>query len=59
MWNNVWRKEHSPEEQAAYVRIALKIFATYPNVIGCFFYDWGDDAVCYHCGRKECPGECG
>jgi hypothetical protein len=58
-WNNVWRKEHSPEEQAAYARIALKIFATYPHVVGCFFYDWGDDAVCYHCGQKECPGECG
>jgi len=58
-WKNVWQKEHSPEEQAAYVRIALKIFATYPNVVGCFFYDWGDDAVCYHCGSKGCPSECG
>jgi hypothetical protein len=59
VWNNVWRKEHSPEEQAAYVRMALKIFATYPDVIGCFFYDWGDDAVCWHCGQKGCPAECG
>jgi len=58
-WNNVWRKEHSPEEQAAYVRMALKIFGTYPDVIGCFFYDWGDDAVCWHCGQKGCPSECG
>ena len=58
-WINVWRKEHSPEEQAAYVQIALKIFGTYPNVAGCFFYDWGDDAVCYHCGQKGCPSECG
>ena len=58
-WNNVWRKEHSPEKQAAYVRMTLKIFATYPNVIGCFIYDWGDDPVCYHCGRKGCPAECG
>jgi hypothetical protein len=58
-WNHVWRKEHSPEEQAAYVRIALKIFATYPNVIGCFFYEWSDDAVCTECGSKGCPSECG
>ena len=58
-WNNVWGKGHTPEEQAAYVRIALKIFGTYPNVVGCFFYDWGDDAVCYHCGHKGCPSECG
>jgi hypothetical protein len=58
-WNNVWGKGHTPEEQAAYVQIALKIFATYPNVVGCFFYDWGDDAVCYHCGQKGCPSECG
>jgi hypothetical protein len=58
-WNNVWRKEHSPQEQAAYAEIALKIFATYPNVVGSFFYDWGDDAVCYHCGQKGCPSECG
>lgn len=58
-WNRVWRKEHSLEEQAAYVAIALKIFGTYPNVVGSFFYDWGDDAVCYHCGRRGCPSECG
>ncbi len=58
-WKNVWGKGHTPEEQAAYVQIALKIFGTYPNVVGCFFYDWGDDAVCYHCGQKGCPSECG
>ena len=58
-WNNAWRKEHSPEEQAAYVQIAVKIFATYPNVAGCFFYEWKDDAVCGHCGNKDCPAECG
>ncbi|MGO8792817.1 MAG: hypothetical protein ACLQVL_36260 [Terriglobia bacterium] len=58
-WNNVWGKGHTPEEQAAYVEIALKIFGTYPNVVGCFFYDWGDDAVCYHCGQTNCPAECG
>ncbi|MGO9241566.1 MAG: hypothetical protein ACLQBJ_12215 [Bryobacteraceae bacterium] len=58
-WNNVWGEGHTPEGQAAYAAIALKIFGTYPDVVGCFFYDWGDDAVCYHCGRKNCPGECG
>jgi hypothetical protein len=58
-WKYVWRNEHSPEEQAAYVQTGMKIFATYPNVAGCFFYDWGDDPVCYHCGAKGCPAECG
>jgi hypothetical protein len=58
-WHNVWKKAHSPEEQAEYVNIALKIFATYPNVMGSFFYDWGDDPACYHCGQKGCPSECG
>jgi len=58
-WNNVWGKGHTPEGQASYVEIALKIFGTYPDVAGCFFYDWGDDAVCFHCGRKDCPAECG
>jgi hypothetical protein len=55
----VWRTAHSPEEQAAYFRVTLKIFGTYPNVAGCFIYDWSDDAVCTHCGRKGCPAECG
>jgi hypothetical protein len=58
-WDNAWGKGHTPEEQAAYAQIALKIFGTYPDVVGCFFYDWGDDAVCYHCGQKGCPSECG
>jgi hypothetical protein len=58
-WDNVWGKGHTPEVQAAYVKIALQIFGTYPNVAGCFFYSWGDDPVCYHCGRKGCPSECG
>jgi hypothetical protein len=58
-WTNVWRGAHDPEVQAAYLRIGLKIFATYPHVLGSFIYDWGDDAVCYHCGQADCPSECG
>jgi hypothetical protein len=58
-WNNVWGGAHTPAVQADYFRIALKIFATYPHVLGSFIYDWGDDAVCYHCGQTECPSECG
>jgi hypothetical protein len=55
----VWRAGHTPEEQADYLRIGLKILATYPDVLGGFIYNWGDDAACYHCGRTDCPAECG
>jgi hypothetical protein len=58
-WKNVWRKEHSPEEQAAYMETALKIFATYPHVGGAFIFAWRDSETCYHCGSKGCPAECG
>ncbi len=58
-WNHEWGGGHTPAVEAAYIRIAMKIFATYPNVAGCFFYDWEDQAVCYHCGTKGCPAECG
>ena len=58
-WHYVWKKEHSEKEQADYTRMGLKIFATYPNVLGSFLYTWADDAVCYHCGRPNCPAECG
>jgi hypothetical protein len=58
-WHYVWDKEHSPAEQAAYARIGLKIFATYPHVLGGFWYDWQDDPICGHCGRANCPAECG
>jgi hypothetical protein len=58
-WHYAWREGHSPEVQAAYLRIGLKIFATYPHVMGSFLYNWGDDAVCYHCGNADCPAECG
>lgn len=34
----------------------MEIIGTYPNVVG-FFYDWGDDPECYHCGQKACPRE--
>lgn len=58
-WDLVWGGGHTPEVEADYIRVAMKIFATYPNVVGCFFYDWEDQAVCYHCGTKGCPAECG
>ena len=58
-WTNWWSDGHTPEVQAAYLRIGLKIFATYPHVLGSFIYCWGDDAVCYHCGQAGCPSECG
>ena len=58
-WRNAWKGEHTPAVQAEYTRVGLKIFATYPGVLGSFFYNWGDDAVCYHCGQADCPAECG
>jgi hypothetical protein len=58
-WKFVWRKEHSPEEQAAYVEMGMKIFATYPHVAGAFFFEWSDNPVCMHCGTRGCPQECG
>jgi hypothetical protein len=58
-WHYAWRESHTPAEQTLYVQIALKLFATYPGVLGSFFYDWGDDPTCFHCGRSECPSECG
>jgi len=59
LWDRAWRKQHSPEEQAEYVRLALKIFATYPDVAGCFFYEWNDDPLCSYCGSVGCPNDCG
>ncbi len=58
-FHNVWKKEHSEAEQAEYISTALKIFATYPNILGSFFYSWGDSATCWHCGQPNCPAECG
>jgi hypothetical protein len=58
-WKLVWRKEHSPEEQAAFVEMGMKVLATYPHVVGAFFFQWGDNDVCFHCGTKGCPMECG
>jgi len=58
-WFNVWKKEHSEREQAEYVAVVLEMFAKLPNLIGSFFFDWGDEATCYHCGQPNCPAECG
>ncbi len=57
-WAYAWKGAHTPEIQAEYYEIALKIFAENKHVIGFFQYDWQDDAVCF-CGRKNCPHECG
>ena len=53
----VWRKEHSPEEQADYIAAGVRLLLTYPNCIGFLLYSWGDDGKCWYCGRKGCPGE--
>lgn len=57
-WDNVWKKEHSLEEQAQYVKKCLKIFAEHPAVIGNFFFRWSDTETCWQCGESDCPAEC-
>jgi hypothetical protein len=58
-WHNVWKKEHTVREQGQYLATGLKLFATYPNVLGSFLYCWGDSETCWHCGSPMCPAECG
>jgi hypothetical protein len=57
-WKYAWKGAHTPEIQAEYYDIVMKIFAEDERVIGCFQYDWQDDARCF-CGRELCPHECG
>lgn len=57
-WDKVWKKEHSKEEQAEYVKECLKIFGAHPAVIGNFFFRWSDTETCWQCGEPDCPAEC-
>lgn len=57
-WKYVWRKEHSPDEQAEYVKACLKIFDDHPRVLGHFFFRWDDTQTCWQCGEQQCPAEC-
>lgn len=57
-WNIVWKKEHSPEEQAEYIWECMKIFSQHPHVIGQFFFRWTDTPACWQCGQPDCPAEC-
>lgn len=59
-WPNSWGKGHTPEVQADFIQIAMKIFATYPNVAGCFYLAWKDRSmVCPICKHADCPRETG
>jgi hypothetical protein len=58
-WFNVWKNSHSEDEQAEYIKEAMKIFAEHPHVAGNFFFMWGDPKSCFHCGQPGCPAECG
>ncbi|MBR6321947.1 MAG: hypothetical protein IKR59_03675 [Lachnospiraceae bacterium] len=53
----VWRERHDEKEQADYFAAGTRLLLTYPNCIGFFMYSWGDDGVCWYCGKKGCPGE--
>lgn len=57
-WPRVWRSEHSPREQADYVRVAKRLFLDHPRVAGDFFFKWSDDPACWQCGQAACPAEC-
>ncbi len=57
-WNRVWKKEHSPGEQAEYIRECMEIFAEHPHVMGEFFFRWDDTPTCWQCGQPDCPAEC-
>lgn len=56
-FNHVWKEEHNEQEQADYVATGIRLLLTYPNCIGFFYYSWGDDGVCWQCGKVGCPGE--
>ena len=54
-FRNAWRKGQSEEEQAAYVAAGVRLLLTYPNCMGFLFYSWGDDEICWHCGKPTAP----
>jgi hypothetical protein len=57
-WRNVWGKGHTPEVQAEYMRVAHDVFCEKRDILlGAFFYRWEDQAVCWQCGRADCPVE--
>lgn len=56
-WRFSWRGAHSPENQAAYVRESLRIFAGKPFVLGATYYNWRDAETCWQCRQAHCPAE--
>ncbi len=57
-FKNAWRKGQSEQEQADYVAAGVRLLLTYPNCMGFLFYSWGDDEICWQCGKPGCPSEC-
>lgn len=58
-WKTAWKKEHSPEEQAEFIKAQLTYFNNHSKVMGSFFYCWEDHEKCWSCGKQSCPAECG
>lgn len=56
-WNRVWKKEHSPKEQADFMGECIRIFFEHPHCIGNFIFRWNDTATCWQCGQPDCPAE--
>lgn len=51
------RYEHSPEDQARFMRDAIRRFRRLPFVCGAFVYCCSDSPRCYICGQEDCPVE--
>jgi len=58
-WWFKWMKGHTEEEQAEYLRQAMKIFVSKPYVAGAFYFSWRDQERCWQCGSSDCPVETG
>jgi len=51
--------EHTEAIQSEYLARGLELFDQHPHVLGSFMYCYSDDEICYHCGQRDCPAECG
>jgi hypothetical protein len=59
-WHYTWGDGHTPESQAAYVRVVFDAIRKHRDVvIGTFFYRLDDQPVCGQCHQPDCPAETG
>jgi len=48
---------HTPQGQADFYDILLRLIINHPNICGAFIYSWKDSLQCYMCGEIDCPCE--